>query len=48
MRKIYRINCKEYKEFKNPRISNICYNALPLFSISNKCGSEDKKIFKAE
>ena len=53
MRKIYCTNCKKYKEFKNPKISFICYKTLLfvvliLFGICNKCKSEDEKIFKEE
>ena len=48
MGKIYCTKCKKYKKFKKPKISYICDKALLLFSISNKCGSEDEKIFKEE
>ena len=48
MRRIYCINCKNYEEFKKPRISYICYKTLLLGSNCNKCGSEDEKIFKEE
>ena len=44
MRKIYCINCKKYKEFKNPIISYICYKTFLLSNICNKCGSEHEKI----
>ena len=37
-----------YIEFKNPKISCICCKTLLLFSICNKCGSDDEKIFKEE
>ena len=40
MRKIYCIKCKKSK------ISYICYKTLLLSSISNKCGSEEEKIYK--
>ena len=42
MRKIYCIKCKKSK------ISYICYKTLLLSSISNKCGSEEEKIYKKE
>ena len=48
MRNIYCTKCKKYKQFKNPKISYICDKTLLLSSICNKCGSEDKKIFKEE
>ena len=41
MREIYYIKCKKYKVFKKTKISYICYKTLLLFSICNKCGSED-------
>ena len=37
-----------YKEFIKPNISYICDKTLLFASICNKCGSEDKKIFKEE
>ena len=40
--------CKNYKEFKKSEISYICDKTLLLFSICNKCGKKDKKIFKEE
>ena len=46
--KIFCAKCKKYKEFKNSKISCICYKTLLLFSICNKCGSEDEKMFKEE
>ena len=39
MSKIYCIKCKKSK------ISYICYKTLLLSSISNKCGSEEEKIY---
>ena len=48
MTEIYCTKCKRYKEFKKLNISYICYKALLLLSICNKCGIEDEKIFKAE
>ena len=48
MREIYCIKCKKNKEFKKPKISYICYKALLLSSICNKCGSEDEQIFMEE
>ena len=48
MRKIYCIKHKKYKEFKKLKISYICNKTLILSSICNKCGSEDKKLFKEE
>ena len=48
MRKIYCINCKRYKEFKNPKISHICLKTLLLSSICIKCGIENEKSFKEE
>ena len=48
MRKIYCTKCNKYKQFKKPRILYICDKTLLLFSICNKCGSEDEKIFKKE
>ena len=48
MRKIYCTKGKKYKEFKNPKISFICDKTLLHSSICNRCGSEDKKIFKEE
>ena len=48
MRKIYCINCKKYKKFKNPRMSYICQKTLLLSRICNKCGTEDEKIFKED
>ena len=48
MRKIYCTNCKKYKDFRKPKISYISDKTLLLFSICNKCGSEDEKIFKKE
>ena len=48
MRKIYCTKCRRYKEFKKPKISNICAKTLLLFSICNKCANEDEKIFKEE
>ena len=36
MRKIYCITCKNYKEFKKPKISYICDKALLLSSICKK------------
>ena len=44
MIKIYCIKCKKYKKFIKPKISHISYKILLLFSIYNKCGSEDDKI----
>ena len=35
-----------YKEFKKPKISIICDKTLLLSSTCNRCGIEDKKIFK--
>ena len=46
MRKTYFAKRKNYKEFKKLKISYICDKALLLSSIRDKCGSEDKKIFK--
>ena len=48
MRKIYCINCKKYKKFKNPRMSYICQKTLLLSRICNKCLTEDEKIFKED
>ena len=55
MRKIYCTKCKKYKDFRKPKyhiflikISYISDKTLLLFSICNKCGSEDEKIFKKE
>ena len=45
MKKIYSIKRKKYRKFIKPKIAYICYKTLRLFSIYNKCGSEDKKIF---
>ena len=40
-------NVKKLKSLKY-HISYICDQTLLLFSICNKCGSADKKIFKEE
>ena len=48
MRGIYCTKCKKYKEFKKPKISNICDKTLLLSSTCNKCGSEDEKIIEEE
>ena len=48
MRKIYFTKCKKHRECKKSKISFICVKILLLFSICNKCGSEDEKIFKEE
>ena len=48
MRKIYCTNCNKNKQFKKPRIFYIWDKTLLLFSICNKCGSEDEKLFKKE
>ena len=48
MRKIYCTKGKRYKEFKNPKILFICDKTLLHTSICNRCGSEDKTIFKEE
>ena len=46
MRKIYCTKCKNYKQFKTPKISYIYDETLLLSSICTKCGNEDEKIFK--
>ena len=48
MRKIYCTKCRKYKEFKAPKKSYICGKILLLFSICDKWGSEDEKLFKEE
>ena len=48
MRKICGTKCKEYKEFKKAKKSHIYDKKLFLSSISNKCGSEDEKMFNEE
>ena len=48
MRKIYCTKCTKYKEFKNSKISHICYKTLLLSSICNKCWNENEKIIKEE
>ena len=40
--------CKKYKEFKRFEISYIFNKTLLLFSICNKCGRENEKVFKEE
>ena len=45
--KIYCIKCTEYRKFKNLKIY-IFSKTLFLSIICDKCGSEDKKIFKEE
>ena len=48
MREIYCIKYKKYKEFKNPKMSCICYKTLLLSSIYTKRESEDEQIFMEE
>ena len=45
MRDIYCIKCKKCEKIIKLKISYICYKTLLLSSISNKCRSEDEKIF---
>ena len=40
--------CKNYKKFKKPKMLCICNKALRLFSICDKCGRKDKRIFEEE
>ena len=46
MRKIYCTKCKNYKEFKKPKISYICDKKLFLFSICNKCASDEENYLR--
>ena len=48
MTEIYCTKCKRYKKLKKLNISYVFYKALHLFSIYNKCGSEDEKKLKEE
>ena len=45
MRKTYSNKCKKYEKFIKLELSYICYITLLHSSISNKCRSEDEKLF---
>ena len=45
MRKTYCTKCKKYEKFIKLELSSICYKTLLHSSISNKCRSEDEKLF---
>ena len=43
---IYCIKCSKYREFENPKTSNILNKILVIFFIFDKWGSDDIKMFK--
>ena len=48
MKKISRINSKEYRKFKILEISYLFYKTLVIYIIFDKCKSKHKIIFKDE
>ena len=48
MKKICCVICGKNRKFKKPRISHILKKSLVLSVVSNKCKTEDERIFKEE
>ena len=48
MKKLYCVNYRKYRKFKNPKISYIFEKTLVLSITCSKCRKEDEKMFKEE